>query len=249
MAEPDYALKIFFLHFDKIFPQSPPAAKTFLEMGPGDSVASALCAASVGTAKIYLVDIGHFATHDMAFYRRVAGALKSRGLSPPEISEGMAFEEMLNACNAEYLTDGLASLREIPDGCIDYAWSHSMMEHVRKHDFNDTVGEHYRIMKKGGCISHNIDLQDHLGGRLNNLRFSEGVWESDFMAESGFYTNRLRASEIIRAFERSGFHIREMKKGRWPEIPTPRTAMHADFRECSEDDLLTRTLSAIIEKP
>jgi hypothetical protein len=26
---------------------------------------------------------------------------------------------------------------------------------------------------------------------LNNLRFSERIWESEFMAKSGFYTNRI----------------------------------------------------------
>ena len=218
-------------------------------MGPGDSIASALCGASVGASKAYLVDIGHFATHDMQFYTRLSDVLKLRGLSPPEISIDMKFEEMLRACNAEYLTNGLPSLREIPDNSVDYAWSHSMMEHVRKCDFNDTVREHYRIMKHGGFISHSIDLQDHLGGRLNNLRFSEGVWESNFMAESGFYTNRLRASDIIEAFENAGFYIKECGRGQWPEIPTPRRLMNEAFRDCAEDDLLTRTLSVLIEKP
>lgn len=249
MTDPDYAIKIFFLHFDQVFGKRPPDNSVFLEMGPGDSIASAVCAASVETKKIYLVDVGHFATHDMNFYCRLSGILQERGGTPLDISEDIGFDNLLDACSAKYLTDGLFSLHHIRDNSVDYAWSHSMMEHVRKHDFCDTVKEHYRIMKPGGVVSHNIDLQDHLGGNLNNLRFSEKVWESNFMVESGFYTNRLRASEIIRTFQKAGFTIENEQRGQWSKIPTPRTKMAMPFNHASDKDLLTRTLSLHLRKP
>lgn len=249
MADPDYAIKIFFLHFDKHFTRKKAKDAVLLEIGPGDSAAAAVCAAAIGAKKIHLLDVGPFASRDMGFYRRVARALRERGLEPPEMPEGMTFEEMLKTCRAEYLTGGMDSLRAIPKDWVDFAWSHSMMEHVRKREFSSTVAGHFHIMKPGGIISHSIDLQDHLGGKLNNLRFPDAVWESDFMANSGFYTNRLRASEIIDFLRQAGFDIIEKRKGYWPDIPTPRSKMVPPFNASSDDDLLARTLAVTVQKP
>ena len=41
------------------------------------------------------------------------------------------------------------------------------------------------MIRPGGLCSHVVDLKDHLGGALNNLRFSQRVWESRTMAGSG----------------------------------------------------------------
>jgi len=44
--------------------------------------------------------------------------------------------------------------------------------------------------------SHRVDLRDHFGSALNNLRFSDKKWELDWIANSGFYTNRIRLQEM-----------------------------------------------------
>lgn len=44
-----------------------------------------------------------------------------------------------------------------------------------------------------------------LGGALNHLRVLERLWESRLMAESGFYTQRLRYSEMLALFNEAGF--------------------------------------------
>ena len=54
-------------------------------------------------------------------------------------------------------------------------------------------------------ISHQIDLRDHLGGGLNNLRFSDSLWESNFFVKSGFYTNRISFDKMISIFENISF--------------------------------------------
>ena len=197
---------------------------TYLEMGTGDSVASALMAAARGAEKTYLVDVGSFATRDMGFYKNLAEALKSEDTSfSVEVSEEMSLEDMLGICNAEYLTSGLQSLKKIEDGTVDFIWSHATLEHVRKHEFTETMKETFRILRPGGVASHNIDFKDHLGGALNNLRFRENIWEAEWMAAgSGFYTNRIRPHEIVEIFKGCGFVIDYMEKGRWDELPTPK---------------------------
>jgi len=37
------------------------------------------------------------------------------------------------------------------------------------------------------------------------MRFSTQAWESPLMAQSGFYTNRLRFSEMLNIFKEAGF--------------------------------------------
>lgn len=233
----DYSMRVFRLHMERAFPQGLPAGATVLELGPGDSIASAIIARAAGASRVWLVDVGAFANPDVGFYRALAERLREQGLVPPDISQASNLTDILCSCNAEYLTDGLASLRVLPHGCIDFVWSHSVLEHVRKASLGETLRELRRILKPGALTSHNIDFQDHLGGALNNLRFSEDIWESAFFANSGFYTNRVPAVAMHREFREAGFDILKEGFGHWPALPTSRAAMHADFRRFRDEEL------------
>jgi hypothetical protein len=85
--------------------------------------------------------------------------------------------------------------------------------------------------------SHQIDLKDHLAASLNSLRFPERVWESDFMAKSGFYTNRLRRPAILRMFEEARFRADVQGVKQWPSIPLPRRKLAPAFRDLADDEL------------
>ena len=207
MDQAEYALKIFHLHSTRAYPQGLPPGAVVLELGPGDSIASAIIAAAHGISQIWLVDAGAFARRDVNFYKMLSVDLARRGMSVPDLTLATSFDDVLGACNAQYLTGGLRSLRKIPDGTIDFAWSHSVLEHGRKREAADTIYELFRCMKPGGYASHNIDFQDHLSGALNNLRFSEQWWESHLFAESGFYTNRIPALVMHEMFQMTGFKI------------------------------------------
>lgn len=249
MDSVDYPLKIFRLHADRAFPTGLMSAATLLELGPGDSIASAIIGAAYGAKRIYLIDVGDFAKKDVAFYKSLAAALTTRGLSVPSLSHATSFADVLQACNAEYITDGLSGLKRIPTNSIDFAWSHSVLEHVRKQEFVHFLLELRRILKPGAYASHNIDFQDHLAGALNNLRFAERTWESAFFVNSGFYTNRIPAIAMHQMFETVGFEIALQGYGRWPQLPTPRRAMHRDFRRYDDETLCIRTSHALLRKP
>ena len=89
-------------------------------------------------------------------------------------------------------------------------------------------------------MSHNVDFMDHLGGSLNNLRFSEKVWENDFIANSGFYTNRIRYSEMAQIMGKAGFRIDASNFSSWQSLPTNRSDMAMPFNELSEEELNIR---------
>jgi SAM-dependent methyltransferase len=246
MNSAEYSLKIFQLHADRAYPDGLPASSTLLELGPGNSIASAIIGAAYGVKRTYLIDVGDFATKDVSFYKLLATKLATRGINPPDLSRATSFEDVLHTCNAQYLTEGIVSLRQIATGTIDFAWSHSVLEHVRKDQLTGVINELRRILKPGAYSSHNIDLQDHLDRALNNLRFSEKLWESDFFANSGFYTNRIPAVVMHDMFRVAGFEIEEEGFGRWPALPTPRRSMHIDFGRYQDEELINRTSHVLL---
>jgi SAM-dependent methyltransferase len=174
----------------------------------------------------------------MEFYRNLAQFLINEGLAVPDVESMNSVAEILDGCNSHYLTNGLSSLREIPSDSIDFSYSHSVLEHIRAAEFLPTMQELRRVLRTSGASSHCVDLQDHLGGALNNLRFRDQSWESDFMSGSGFYTNRLRFSEMMRLFQAAGFDPQVVTVNRWSELPTPKAKLAAKFRAMSQDDLL-----------
>ncbi len=104
-------------------------------------------------------------------------------------------------------------------------------------------------MKPNGVASHWIDYRDHLQEGLNNLRFSEYIWESEFMANSGFYTNRLTKSEIRAYFEHAGFSVEVYDKELWPRgLPTPQRAMYKPFTAMPEHALMVMTNWLLLRK-
>jgi hypothetical protein len=245
MHDPAYALAVFRAHFAHA---RVPAGAGFvaLELGPGDSLASAIIAAAHGATHTYLIDVGAFATPDLRVYRRLCGYLRQQGLQPPDLEAVHDLDGLLRTCNASYGTRGLLSLREIPTAAVDFAWSHAVLEHVRRKEFVEFARETRRITRCGGVCSHQIDLQDHLGGALNNLRISSRWWEAEWMARSGFYTNRLRMADIIGTFEGAGFTVRTLATTHWDALPTPLHALAPEFRNCAVADLLVRSFAVAL---
>jgi SAM-dependent methyltransferase len=247
MDSVDYPLKIFNLHLQRAYPEGLPPQSVILELGPGDSIASAVIGCVYGVARTYLVDTGSFASKDLAFYKSLAADLENMGLNAPNLSGAASFGDVLHICHAEYLTEGISSLREIATGSIDFVWSHSVLEHVRKNELETVIQELKRVLRPNALSSHNIDFQDHLDGALNNLRFSDRLWESSFFAKSGFYTNRIPAVTLHGMFETAGFEIRQQGFGEWPALPTSRKSMHADYQSYRDEDLINRTSYLVLK--
>ena len=156
---------------------------------------------------------------------------------------------MLASLNATYLTTGTASLAEIPNASLDLILSTAALEHVARPEFAMLAREMMRMLKGGGTAYHEVDLMDHLGGAQNNLRFSEKVWESRLMANSGFYTNRLRCCEILRIMRDAGFEVALARVARWPAAPTPRSALAEQFSAFPDDEMLIANFGMILRKP
>jgi hypothetical protein len=243
MDEPDYAEGVFRRHLERV---SPPAGFTVLELGPGDTAFTAVVARALGAERSLLVDVGPFARRDVEPYRELARRLARRGLPAPDLEGAETFDDLLEGCSATYLTGGLASLQALDAGFVDLSFSHAVLEHVRAAELPAVLRELRRIASPDGGSSHVIDLQDHLAHALNNLRFSERVWESRLFASSGFYTNRLRRSQLLELFADAGFDAEVVDEARWEQPPTPRARLAEPFRSAAEDDLLVHNLEVVL---
>lgn len=241
-----YPIKIFNLHILRAYPEGAPDNLTYLELGPGDSIASSLIAAAHGAKKIYLVDVNSFATKKISYYQKLASHLNSNNMHVPDISDVNDFEMLMERMNAEYITKGLEGLKTIPSNSVDFLWSHSVLEHIHHHEVRDLLNECHRIIKPNGICSHNVDFQDHLNKSLNNLRFPTWLWESKTFQRSGFYTNRIPAVKLHSFFESVGFTIIHENFGRWEKLPLERRLLHHDFECYSDDELRIRTSSVLL---
>lgn len=247
MDEAGYASDVFDRHVAFAGMQGALRGKTILELGPGDSVATAIIAAAHG-ARAVLVDAGRFASQDLRVYEGLVRRLKARQLNPPEIGGCRDLDEMLAAADARYLTQGLTSLAGIDAESVDFIYSQAVLEHVRRDEFLATQRECARILRPDGVCSHRIDLQDHLGGGLNNLRFPASVWESQLFARSGFYTNRIQFDAMIGLFEQAGFSVEIGEVSRWEEMPIARWQLAREFRGLPDRALDVRGFDVLLRR-
>jgi SAM-dependent methyltransferase len=237
MERPDYAYRVFRRHFDRVdFPRKGHGFVA-LELGPGHSLFSSMIASALGASSMQLVDAGPFATEEIEPYRAMARLLQREGLPAPNLDGATSVKDVVGRCRARYGTAGVASLRSIPDQSVDFILSQAVLEHIRRDEFVDLLRELRRVLRPDGVCSHRVDLKDHFNDALNNLRFSERVWESPFMASSGFYTNRIRYAEMLDLFRQAGFDAEVVNVDRWARLPTPRNRLAEPFRHLPDEDL------------
>jgi SAM-dependent methyltransferase len=237
MADTGYAIDVFLNHYRRCWPSPLAAGYTCLEIGPGDTLFSALVARSQGAGRVVLVDADHFADDEPEPYRALARELSAQGLPCPHLDDAGSLGDVLVACNATYITRGLAGLKALDTASVDFVWSQAVLEHIRKAEFLPYMRELRRVMKPDGRASHRVDLRDHLGAALNNLRFSETLWEKDWFARSGFYTNRIRYSQMCELFREAGFRFEVLSVDRWHALPTPRSSLAEPYRAMDDDEL------------
>jgi len=249
MERPAYAFDVFQRHFAAAtFHRKECGGFTVLEMGPGDSLFTAMIAKAHGASAAWLVDVDASANTDVAIYRTMAAFLTTGGLRAPDVATAVTIDNVLAACGATYLTGGLKSLRDLPAGSIDFIFSNSVLQAVRRDEFTDTLRELRRVLHPQGCGVHSIDLRDMLSSSLHHLRFSARVWESDLIRGSGFYTNRLRLEEILQRCASVGLEAEVCEMKRWEAMPIDRAKLAAPFCDMPEEELLPATIR-IVTRP
>lgn len=247
MQRPEYVTRIFGELFDCApFGRKAAGEFTALELGPGDSLGMAVLLHAHGAASSWHIDVAPFATREVDVYQRMAQHVAACGLAPPDLSHAACFDDVLAACHAQYETGGLESLQRVPGESVDFLFSNSVLQAVRRDDLEATLRECRRVTRADGVGVHNVDLRDMVGQSLHHLRFSERVWESPWFQHSGFYTNRLRLSELADLCRRCGFAVSLPEVNRWDRVPIPRQRLAPPYRDLSEDDLCAATVRMVL---
>lgn len=246
MERPEYSLGVFRTHCDRVTFARKGQRFVAMELGPGDSLVSALICFVFGAARSYLIDTGPYARADIGLYRKMADYLYAHGFNTPDLNDVNTLDQLLARCSATYAVNGLASLRALPAAEVDFVWSQAVLEHVRLSEFDATMHELRRVLRSDGVCSHRIDLRDHLDGGLNNLRFPNRLWESDFFAQSGFYTNRIRYSRMLESFRSAGFAVEVFRLERWDRLPIRRDRLAREFRSLSDEELCISAFDVVL---
>jgi hypothetical protein len=245
MENPQYAYQVFKRHFESA-PFARRSSFIHLELGPGTSLASAMIGHAFGAAGAYLIDIDDIAVKGLEVYCDLAQFLTQKKLPGMRSDQIISLDGLLRICHARYLTNGLQALRAIPTASVDFIWSHAVLQHVKLHEFYDTMVELRRILCPDGACSHIVDFTDMLGGALNHLRFREDIWESSFLMRSGFYTNRLRRSEMVSLCRRAGFEVQHVEVRRWEKLPMPKRKLQEHFQAMPLEELLIRSCHIVL---
>lgn len=223
--------------------------KVICEMGCGQFFSHAPICYQLGARELFLLEIKDFAD-SQHFVKEEELKLEPRytALRTLPAHEHIRWTDYLPRIQTKYFFDGLRGYEQIPDNYIDFCFSCTVLQHIRKNVFEKIVSESYRFMKKGGFMIHQADLRDCFGGRKNQLRFSEEEWENDVHYRMDNYTNRLSCSQMLAVFERNGFRIADVKKRYFKKCPIKRNQLAKEFQMISEEELMIRGFVVLLKK-
>ncbi len=124
--------------------------------------------------------------------------------------EDFTIDSFKNKINLEtYLKD--ARDLKFNDGYFDFICSNNTFEHIYPDVLSSILDEFSRVVKKGGVMSHFIDLSDHFAhfdnsiSIYNFLKFSEKIWSC--IDNSIQPQNRMRWPEYIELYNSKGIII------------------------------------------
>jgi SAM-dependent methyltransferase len=214
--------------------------RTVLELGPGGMVVRAPVLAGLGVRRIWFVDPADSAPRAPGPYLSAAALAWAQGVPAPDLAGCADRSAVLARCGATLLIGGPAALAAIPDGSIDLVMSEAVLEHVRREDLVPLLQQLRRVMAPDGVGLHFIDFQDHLGGGLQHLRFSDAFWASPLVGRAGVYVNRLGLSAMVRRFRRTGFAVTVREAVVWEKRPPGPAKPHPEAMRPATDDLVAR---------
>lgn len=124
----------------------------------------------------------------------------------------------------------------IESGVVDFILAQAVMEHVR--DATLTYRAIATWLKPGGFFSAAIDFRSHglTSAWHGHWHYSPRLWRAVLGARR-WGLNRLSASAHLQLLDETGFDVLAVERDQ--AIPPRRSALAADFRHLSDDDLRT----------
>lgn len=193
---------------------------TFYEFGAGWDMAQPLLFYAMGVDHQIIVDIRRLVRPDLInnsikIIEHLNEVFSFPRLPKTHIKDKLDFESVfLKFYGIQYKAPYDARKTGFSDDSIDCITSTNTLEHIPPNDIKAILKECYRILKKDGILSFQIDYQDHYSyfdkniSVYNFLQFGQATWNT-FFNPSLHYQNRLRHKEYLQLFSESGFNILE----------------------------------------
>jgi len=124
---------------------------------------------------------------------------------------------------------------------FDLIHSNNTFEHISETELKEILGEFNKLLKKGGIMSHFIDMTDHFAhfdksiSIYNFLRFSPSKWR---MIDNSIQPqNRLRVTDFENIYKELGvdYKIVEIREGNVDELS--QIPLHKTFSNYTKDNL------------
>jgi hypothetical protein len=216
--------------------------RTLLEIGPGGMVVRTPVLVGLGMQRIWFADTDDSGPSDPGPYLAAAAMARAHGVPVPDLTGCADRAAILARCGASLLIGGPAVLSAIPDGGVDLVVSEVTMEHVRRDEIAPLLAQLRRVTAPDGLGMHAIDFQDHLGGGLQHLRFSNAFWASPLVGKAGVYLNRLGLSAMVSRFRRAGFEVEVRDAMVWQKRPPGPAKPHPEAMRPAEDDRVAQAM-------
>jgi len=228
-----------------------------LEIGPGANLGVGVIFALTGAEKYYGLDI--YMDPDLysaSQYESIAYLVQLAGAGRPlrKLDDVMKVTDNkveFARDRIEYLYPRQSYDIPLPDGSLDYVFSHATMEHVA--DPETTVRAISRVLRNGGITAHQIDMRDHadFSKPLEFLKVDEDAWKERWKdpKRAFLYMNRWRLSDFKEAFEGAGLRILKVDvNATFPVDESIRRTLDKRFQKYSLEDLSVTGVMIIARK-
>lgn len=247
------------------------APKTVLEIGPGSTMGTGIAALLSGLQQYIAIETGPipkrniddqmFAELVQLFRERKTFAESDRivpsTLFPSELfpSEQLArslFDDRLARIQHSLqqrndLVGYLNNFDSLPDGTVDFLFSHSVLEHVEA--LEPMYHAMWHSLRPGGVMTHSIDFSSHGTSHEWNGHWTipDFVWQL-MQGKRSYFLNREPASvhrKLIEqvGFEITGFHLTPLAS------TLRRKDLASQYQQMSKADLTTVSAFVVARKP
>lgn len=192
-----------------------------------------------------------------AALRKVRPVLVGRGEGSDVIarldrlSQAQGFDDLYARIGFQYVIEPQGSLAGFADQSFDSVISFHVLEHVPKDNVDSLLRHMHRVLRPGGCVIHQIGIDDHLAhydkkaSGKQYLKYSDRTWRT-FFDNKLQYINRIQASEWQRRFAANGFQLVD----RIAEIRNvEKLPIHPQYRHLPREDFGCTILTLVYRKP
>ena len=165
-------------------------------------------------------------------------------------SGDMSLDEMLHALRVRYFVADARRL-DLPGGSVDLIHSNNVFEHIYPDVLQEILKEFKRVAKRGGLMSHFIDMTDHFShsdasiDEYHFLRYSDAEWK--IIDNTIAPQSRLRLADYRELYERLEIPISEEKRIPGEPVNENGLVLAPRFRMMAKCEMLVRHAYLISE--